>query len=90
MRTQVRFPQSIVIAAQPGRAKQLAGDFLRVDLLQRLLAVPSYSRQEGRMVDFLSDHVREGAVGLRGTCASDHWNNVFIRKGDAPAARRNP
>jgi acetylornithine deacetylase/succinyl-diaminopimelate desuccinylase-like protein len=71
------------IAGQLGRAAQPAGHSLHLDLLQRLLAVPSYSRQEGQMVEFLVEHVRQGGVGLRGTCLVDEWNNVFIRKGDA-------
>jgi putative aminopeptidase FrvX len=54
---------------------------MRIHLLKRLLAVPSRSRHEGEMVSFLVDHVRRG--GLRGTCMTDGWNNVFIRKGDA-------
>jgi acetylornithine deacetylase/succinyl-diaminopimelate desuccinylase-like protein len=54
---------------------------MRIHLLKRLLAVPSHSRHEGEMVDFLFDHVR--GAGLRGTCVTDDWNNVFVRKGDA-------
>jgi putative aminopeptidase FrvX len=35
------------------------------------------------MVEFLIGHVRQGGVGVRGTCVVDEWNNVLIRKGDA-------
>jgi hypothetical protein len=56
---------------------------MRVDLLKQLLAVPTYSRHEGQMVDFLIEHVRQGGAGLRGTCTIDDWNNVYIRKGTA-------
>jgi tripeptide aminopeptidase len=56
---------------------------MRLDLLKQILAVPTYSRQEGQMVDFLMNHVRQGGFELRGTCISDDWNNVYIRKGDA-------
>ncbi|MGO9443301.1 MAG: M28 family peptidase [Thiobacillaceae bacterium] len=71
------------IACQPNCAGQPAGHSVRLDLLKQILAVPTYSRHEGQMVEFLADHVREGGVGLRGTCDSDDWNNVYIRKGEA-------
>src|SRR5439155_3750631 len=45
--------------------------------------VPSPSRQEDQMVEFLTAHVQKGGKRLRGTCTRDGWNNVFIRKGDA-------
>lgn len=54
---------------------------MRLDLLKRLLAVPSYSWQEGRMVEFLVQHVRERGSARCGEIVADEWNNVFIRKG---------
>ena len=56
---------------------------MNLNLLKQILAVPSHSRREVRMVKFLVEHVRQGGVGLRGTCVVDDWNNVFIRKGKA-------
>jgi hypothetical protein len=40
------------------RAGQPAANSLSLDLLKRLLAVPTYSRQEGQMVEFLVEHAR--------------------------------
>jgi acetylornithine deacetylase/succinyl-diaminopimelate desuccinylase-like protein len=56
---------------------------MHLGLLKEILAVPTCSRQEDRFVDFLLDYVRQGSVGLRGTCVVDEWNNVYIRKGGA-------
>ena len=56
---------------------------MRIDLLKQILAVPTCSGQEDRMVEFLVDHVSQGGAGLRGTLTTDDWNNVCIRKGDA-------
>jgi acetylornithine deacetylase/succinyl-diaminopimelate desuccinylase-like protein len=56
---------------------------VRIELLKQILAVPTCSRHEDRMVEFITRHVRQGGAGLRGTCASDDWNNVYIRKGQA-------
>jgi tripeptide aminopeptidase len=56
---------------------------MRVDLLKRILAVPTCSRQEVRMVEFLTAYVREGGERLRGRCWSDAHNNVYIVKGRA-------
>jgi putative aminopeptidase FrvX len=69
------------IACQLGRAGQPAGDSLRLDLLKRLLAVPTCSRQEGQMVEFLIQHVRQRSSARCGRVVTDEWNNVFIRKG---------
>lgn len=55
---------------------------MRLDLLKRLLAVPSKSRQEEQMVAFVTDHVNE-AEGRRGRVWSDDFNNVYILKGRA-------
>jgi acetylornithine deacetylase/succinyl-diaminopimelate desuccinylase-like protein len=54
---------------------------MRLLLLKRLLAVPSYSWQEGRMVEFLLKHVRQRGKERCGEIVTDEWNNVFIRKG---------
>ena len=56
---------------------------MRIDLLKRILAVPTCSRQEGRMVEFLTAYVKEGGERLRGRCWSDAHNNVYIIKGRA-------
>ncbi len=56
---------------------------MRVNLLKEILAVPTCSGQEDAMVEFVVDYVRQGGVGLRGTCVVDGWNSVYIRKGDA-------
>jgi tripeptide aminopeptidase len=60
-----------------------AGHSIRLDLLKRLLAVPSYSRQEGQMVEFLVQHVRERGSARCGEIVTDEWHNVYIRKGNA-------
>ena len=69
------------IARQRGRAGQPAEDSLRLDLLKRLLAVPTCSRQEGRIVEFIVEHVRQRGPDRCGEITTDKWNNVFIRKG---------
>jgi hypothetical protein len=69
------------ITCQLGRAGQPAGDSLRLDLLKRLLAVPTCSRQEGQMVEFLVEHVRQRGSARCGEVVTDEWNNVYIRKG---------
>ena len=51
------------------------------NLLEQLLAVPSYSGREHRMVEFLLEHVRERGAERCGVAWSDGWNNVYIRKG---------
>jgi len=54
----------------------------RLDLLKRLLAVPSQSLQEEQVVAFITDYVNE-SEGRRGRCWSDEHNNVYIVKGQA-------
>jgi putative aminopeptidase FrvX len=54
---------------------------MRLDLLKRLLAVPTCSRREHRMVEFLLQHVRERGAKLCGSAWADTWNNVYLRKG---------
>ena len=54
---------------------------MRLDLLKRLLAVPTRSRREHHMVDFLLEHVRQRGPELCGVATADSWNNVLIRKG---------
>jgi len=54
---------------------------MRLDLLKQILAVPTCSRQEGRMVEFLVEHVRQRGASRCGEVTTDEWNNVFIRKG---------
>ena len=54
---------------------------MRLNLLKQILAVPSCSRQEGRMVEFLVEHVRQRGAARCGEITTDDWNNVFIRKG---------
>jgi putative aminopeptidase FrvX len=56
---------------------------MRLDLLKQLLAVPTRSRREDRMVAFLVEHVRKRGASFCGEIATDDWNNVFIRKGGA-------
>src|SRR6516225_7168880 len=75
-------PESLrSIARQLRRAGHPAGDSLRLDILKRLLAVPTCSRQEGQMVAFLVEHVRQRGSARCGSIVTDEWNNVFIRKG---------
>lgn len=57
--------------------------YVRLNLLKQVLAVPTCSRQEGQMVAFLNDHVREGGERRRGRCWSDEFNNVYVIKGSA-------
>lgn len=54
---------------------------MQLDLLKRLLAVPTCSRREHRMVEFLLQHVRERGPELCGSAWADTWNNVYLRKG---------
>ena len=56
---------------------------MRLDLLKQILAVPTCSRQEDRMVAFLIEHVRQRGAARCGEIVVDEWNNVFIRKGRA-------
>jgi tripeptide aminopeptidase len=56
---------------------------MRIDLLKQILGVPTCSRQEERMVEFLSEHVRLAGAMRCGEVTTDEWNNVFILKGGA-------
>jgi tripeptide aminopeptidase len=51
--------------------------------LKSLLAVPTFSRQEDRMVEFIVEHVGKRGPARCGKVRTDDWNNVFIRKGVA-------
>src|SRR5665213_209059 len=55
---------------------------MRRELLKQLLAIPTWSGHETKMVDFLLEHVCQGKGGMRGVCVRDAWNNVYIRKGE--------
>lgn len=61
--------------------RHLPESSLRFDLLRRLLTVPTCSRQEERMVEFIVEHVRQRGSVRCGEITTDAWNNVFIRKG---------
>lgn len=78
--TSSEYRQSLACQLGPA-AGPAAGHSMRLDLLKRLLAVPSYSRQEGRMVEFLVEHVRQRGKERCGEIVTDECNNVFIRKG---------
>ena len=56
---------------------------MRLNLLKKLLAVPTCSRQEQHMVAFLMEHVRQRGPARCGEIITDEWNNVYIRKGRA-------
>ena len=56
---------------------------MRLDLLKQILAVPTCSRQEDRMVAFLTAYVKQGGEQQRGHCWVDDHKNVFIVKGRA-------
>lgn len=55
--------------------------YVRLNLLKQVLAVPTCSRQEGQMVEFIVEHVRQRGAKHCGEITTDAWNNVFIRKG---------
>ena len=55
---------------------------MRIDLLKRLLAVPSRSRREEQMAAFLTAYVKAGGERRRGRCWSDELNNVYVLKGN--------
>lgn len=59
---------------------------MRLDLLKRLLAVPSYTFHEQRMAAFLIAHVNERGVAHCGRATVDEHNNVYIVKGNAQFA----
>ena len=52
-----------------------------LNVLKQLLAVPTCSGQEGQMVEFLVEHVRQRGSARCGSIVTDSLNNVFIRKG---------
>jgi len=54
-----------------------------LDLLNEILAVPTCSRQEDKMIEFLVEHVRQRGASRCGEIITDELNNVFIRKGRA-------
>jgi len=54
---------------------------MRIDLLKRILEVPTCSRREHRIVEFLLNHIREPGPERCGTAWADRWNNVYFRKG---------
>ncbi|HEY5911332.1 MAG TPA: hypothetical protein VJA21_12085 [Verrucomicrobiae bacterium] len=56
---------------------------MRNELLKEILAVPTCSGQEGRMVEFVMEHVRRDCGSLPATCVVDDVNSVYIRKGEA-------
>jgi di/tripeptidase len=56
---------------------------MNFDLLKQILAVPTYSRQEQRMVEFLVAHVGQRGKERCGEIVTDCLNNVYIRKGNA-------
>jgi tripeptide aminopeptidase len=75
-------PESLQsIACQLGRVGQLAESSLRLDLLRGLLTVPTCSRQEDRMVEFIAEHVRQRGSARCGSIVADQSNNILIRKG---------
>jgi len=54
---------------------------MNLDLLKQLLAIPTTSRREDRMIGFLVNHFF-GRKSLHwDDCALDQWNNLLIRKG---------
>lgn len=55
---------------------------MNINLLQRLLAVPTISGREDAMVSFLVEHV-EADPAKRGRVERDQFNNVYITKGEA-------
>lgn len=44
---------------------------MHLDLLKEVLAVPTCSGRERKMLDFLVNPVRDGGTGLRGTLVPD-------------------
>lgn len=56
---------------------------MRLNLLKRLLAVPTSSLHEEKMVSFLVEHVKERGVARCGRVAVDSHNNVYVVKGNA-------
>jgi len=56
---------------------------MRLSLLKRLLAVPSYTFHEDQMAHFIVDHVNQRGLARCGRASVDEHKNVFIVKGDA-------
>ena len=54
---------------------------MRLNLLKNLMAVPTCSRQEHGLVEFIVQHVRQRGAQRCGEVVTDEWNNIFIRKG---------
>jgi tripeptide aminopeptidase len=52
---------------------------MRLELLKRILAIPTYSGQESRMIAFLTDYAKE--FGYK--CNVDKRGNVYMTKGKA-------
>lgn len=53
-------------------------------MFKSLLEVPSYSGQEGHMVEFLTGHIKARGVARCGRAVVDEHNNVYVIKGNAP------
>lgn len=56
---------------------------MRLNLYRDLLAVPTITGDEGRMVEFLTNHIRQRGVERCGQVWSDRHNNVYVVKGNA-------
>ena len=56
---------------------------MRLNLLKRLLAVPTWTFHEEKMVSFIMDHVNRRDVARCGRATVDEHNNVFVVKGNA-------
>ena len=56
---------------------------MRLDLLKGLLAVPSYSFHEEKVVGFIREHVNRRGVARCGRVTVDQHQNVYIVKGNA-------
>jgi tripeptide aminopeptidase len=56
---------------------------VRLELLKKLLSVPSYTFHEEKMVACLVDEVNRRGVARCGRATVDEHNNVYIVKGDA-------
>lgn len=55
---------------------------MRLNLLKRLLAVPTWTFREEKMVSFIVEHVNKRGVVCCGRATVDEHNNVYIVKGD--------
>jgi putative aminopeptidase FrvX len=56
---------------------------MQPNLLKKLLAVPSHSFHEEKMVSFIMEHVNKRGVARCGRATVDEHNNVLIVKGNA-------